>query len=137
HHQLLVQDRRLVAEEAVRPKCRGEPREAVDRERAGALEVRHQDVLDRSLSVHELVQMDISGIEPEVATRAVVAMRILQHRVRRSVATAEVGPLDVDARRGNERRVIEPVAQDLPDVHPRSLAAYSVGAKGPVAKSNL
>jgi hypothetical protein len=113
--EALVRARRLLAEEAVRRERRREPREPIEHEGTAAMERLDDDVLHGALTVHEVEQRDVLGLEAEVSARAVLTVRVLDDRVSAAVAAPQVRALDVGNEARHERRVVEAGAQRLPD----------------------
>ena len=114
--QLFVDEWRFLAEESVRVHRGGQPREAFEREGAGPLEMVDEDLLHGAAPIHELIERDVLGLEAQIATRAFVAARILDHGISTAAAPTQVRAFDVRTWRRHERRIVQTTTEDLPDV---------------------
>ncbi len=84
--QLLVHQRRFLAEEAIRSQLRGEPGHALEQEGTVPFEVLDEDLLHRPTTIHQLIERHVGGIETKVAARALVSVGILQDCVTGAIA---------------------------------------------------
>jgi len=75
-----------------------------------------EDLLHGAAPIHELIERDVLGLEAQIATRAFVAARILDHGISTAAAPTQVRAFDVRTWRRHERRIVQTTTEDLPDV---------------------
>ena len=127
--EALVDLRDLLSEEPVRAERGCEASETIQREHTRRLERLDDDVLDRSLAVHEVDQGDVRRLEAQVAAGAAIPVRILDDGVRAAVTAAQVGALHAGDEAGDEGRVLDALAKSLPDpVHDQALVRTTSNA---------